>query len=362
MTSIVGGVQIKKIYIIFLFIILIFAAYCVNSIFNQHSQVTSSDYNKSNVTLFFTGDVMLGRGVDGILASGQNVFSNIDPLFLNSDGVIVNLEDPLTTSSVNFKKTVPLKANPIYTPVLKNNNIIVACLANNHIMDYGDTGLTDTANALKSNGINYTGAGDNLNQATQPVYLNIKGRKIAILNFLDNSTFTEFLPSEMPGATVNSPGYAPANWTIIKQRIDESKMNSDITIVVFHYGNEYSATPNPSQIELSHECIDEGADMVIGSHPHVIQKIESYKGKPIFYSLGNFVFDQSNPATHSSLMVEMDLSGNVAKVIVHPISLVNSMPRPMDNTTSTTLLEQLKNQNSLNMTIQGGYGILTFPI
>ena len=350
----VGGVQIKKIYIIFLFIILIFAAYGVNSIFNQHSLVNSSNYNKSNVTLFFTGDVMLGRGVDGILASGQNVFSNVDPLFLNADAVIVNLEDPMTTSSVNFKKTVPLKANPIYASVLKKNNIVVACLANNHIMDYGNTGLTDTINALKSNGINYTGAGDNLNQATQPVYLNIKGRKIAILNFLDNSSFTEFLPSEMPGATVNSPGYAPANWTIIKQRIDESKKNSDITVVVFHYGNEYSTTPNPSQIELSHECIDEGADMVIGSHPHVIQEIESYKGKPIFYSLGNFVFDQSNPATHSSLMVEMDMIGNEAKIIVHPIILVSSIPQQMDNSSCKALLEKLKSQSSLNITIEDG--------
>jgi len=146
----VGGVQIKKKYIIFLFIILIFAAYGVNSIFNQHSTITSSNYNKSNVTLFFTGDVMLGRGVDGILASGQNVFGNVDPLFLNADAVVVNLEDPMTTSSVNFKKTVPLKANPIYAPILKKNNIEVACLANNHIMDYGNTGLTDTINALKS--------------------------------------------------------------------------------------------------------------------------------------------------------------------------------------------------------------------
>jgi gamma-polyglutamate biosynthesis protein CapA len=332
----------------------------MNSFFNQNSDFTNSNVTQSNVTIFFTGDVMLGRGVDGLLARGQNVFRNVDPMFLNADAVVINLEDPMTNSSINFKKTVPLKANPIYAPLLKKNNIVVACLANNHIMDYGNTGLTDTINTLKSNGINYTGAGYNIDQATQPVYLNIKGRKIAVLNFLDNSSFTEFLPSEMPSATINSPGYAPADWNIIKQRIDESKNNSDITIVVFHYGNEYSTTPNPSQIELSHECIDEGADMVIGSHPHVIQKIESYKGKPIFYSLGNFVFDQSNIATHSSLMLEMNMVGNETKIIVHPMTLVNSIPRPMDNTTSIALLNQLKSQSSLNMTIEGGNGIITF--
>ena len=334
----------------------------MNSFFNQKNIINSSDVTKSNVTMYFTGDVMLGRGVNGILARGQNVFRNVDPLFLNADAVVVNLEDPLTTSSNNLKHTVPLKANPIYTHVLKDNNVVVTCLANNHIMDYGNTGLTDTINALKTNGINYTGAGENLDQATQPVYLNIKGRKIAILNFMDNSSFTEFLPSEMPAATINGPGYAPADWNIIKQRIDESKNNSDVTVVVFHYGNEYSTTPNPSQIDLSHKCIDEGADMVIGSHPHVIQEIESYKGKPIFYSLGNFVFDQSNPATHSSLMVEMDMVGNEAKIIVHPMILFSNIPQQMDNSSGTALLEKLKSQSALNMTIENGEGILTFPI
>ncbi len=334
----------------------------MNSFFNQKNIINSSDVTKSNVTMYFTGDVMLGRGVNGILARGQNVFRNVDPLFLNADAVVVNLEDPLTTSSNNLKQTVPLKANPIYTHILKDNNVVVTCLANNHIMDYGNTGLTDTINALKTNGINYTGAGENLDQATQPVYLNIKGRKIAILNFMDNSSFTEFLPSEMPAATINGPGYAPADWNIIKQRIDESKNNSDVTVVVFHYGNEYSTTPNPSQIDLSHKCIDEGADMVIGSHPHVIQEIESYKGKPIFYSLGNFVFDQSNPATHSSLMVEMDMVGNEAKIIVHPMILFSNIPQQMDNSSGTALLEKLKSQSALNMTIENGEGILTFPI
>ena len=229
-------------------------------------------------------------------------------------------------------------------------------------MDYGNKGLNDTINTLQNNGINYTGAGENLEQATKPVYLNIKGRKIAILNFMDNSSFTEFQPSELPGATINSSGYAPADWNIIKKRIDESKNNSDVTVVVFHYGNEYSTTPNPSQINLSHKCIDEGADMVIGSHTHVIQEIESYKGKPIFYSLGNFVFDQSNPATHSSLMVEMDMVGNQTNIIVHPMILVGSIPCQMDNTSATALLEKLKSQTSLNMTIDDGKGILTFPI
>ena len=351
----------KKIYFFILILILVITAFSVYSFYNQKYVTTSSNVSKSNVTLYFTGDVMLGRGVDNLLESGQNVFRDVDPLFLNSDGAIVNLEDPLTTSTTNFKQSVPLKANPNYTHELKDNNVIVTCLANNHIMDYGDLGLNNTISALQSNGLNYTGAGQNLNQATTPVNLNIKGQKIAVLNYMDNSSFTGFLPSELPAATLDSPGYAPADWNVIKKNIDESKNNSDLTVVVFHYGNEYSTVPNPSQIDLSHKCIDEGADMVIGSHPHVIQPIEIYKGKPIFYSLGNFVFDQSNVATHSSLMVELNLVGNEAKVVVHPMILVGSIPRPMDNSSGTAILEKL-NSPSLNMTINGGYGYLTFPL
>ncbi len=351
----------RKIYFLIIILLAVIAFFIIYSLYNQNTSKTSSSVSKSNVTLYFTGDVMLGRGVDGILASGQNVFRDVDPLFLNSDGAIVNLEDPLTTSSTNFKQTIPLKANPNYTHILKDNNVIVTCLANNHIMDYGNLGLNNTLSTLQSNGLNYTGAGQNLDQATTPVYLNIKGRKIAVLNFMDNSSFTGFLPSEMPAATTNSPGYAPADWNIIKKEINESKKNSDVTVVVFHYGNEYSTVANPSQIQLSHECIDEGADMVIGSHAHVIEPIESYKGKPIFYSLGNFVFDQSNEATHSSLMVELNLVGNQARVVVHPMILVGSIPRPMDNSSSTAILDKL-NSPSLNMTVNGGFGYLTFPL
>jgi poly-gamma-glutamate synthesis protein (capsule biosynthesis protein) len=353
---------LKKLYILILFLVVLLAAYGWGNLFKQKNIEQSSNVSKSNVTLFFTGDVMLGRGVDGILSNGRNVFQNVEPSFKNSDGAIINLEGPFTTSSSNFKQNIPLKANPNYAHVLKDNNIVVACLANNHIMDYGSKGLADTISSLKSSGVNYTGAGDNLEQATKLVYLNVKGRKITVLNFMDNKTFTEFSASEMAAATSNSSGYAPADWNTIKNRIDEAKNNSDATVVVFHYGNEYSTSPNTSQIELSHKCIDEGADMVIGSHAHVIQKVESYNGKPIFYSLGNFVFDQSNPNTHSSLMVEMQLVGNEAKVTVHPMVLVGSIPRPMDNTSGIQLLNKLKSQSSLNMTIEGGNGVLTFPL
>jgi poly-gamma-glutamate synthesis protein (capsule biosynthesis protein) len=353
----------KKAAIIILLLVILLAAYGVNSLLSSSSKTSmSTSVSKSNITMYFAGDVMLGRNVEGVLANGQNVFANVDEMFKNSDGAVINLEDPMTTSGTPYKSTIPLKANPAYAHVLKDNNIIVACIANNHIMDYGDKGLNDTITALKSNGINYTGAGNNIDQASKPVYLNIKDRKIAILNYMDNTTFTGFSASEMAAATPASAGYAPADPNLIKNDIDEAKKNSDMVIVVFHYGNEYSTQPNSYQVTLSHECIDDGADMVIGSHPHVIQTIETYNGKPIFYSLGNFVFDMSNSATHESLMVEMDLNNNTANIKVHPMVLVNYMPQLMNNASSNQLLENLKNESPVNMTINGGEGTISFPI
>ena len=153
--------NVKKIYFLILILILVITAFGIYSLYQKYV-ITSSNVSKSNVTLYFTGDVMLGRGVDNLLGSGQNVFRDVDPLFLNSDGAIVNLEDPLTTSTTNFKLTVPLKANPKYTYELKDNNVIVTCLANNHIMDYGDLGLNNTISALQSNGLKITQVQDKI--------------------------------------------------------------------------------------------------------------------------------------------------------------------------------------------------------
>lgn len=268
---------------------------------------------------------MLGRTVSTVLDS-EDVFQDLKQLFKTSDLVVINLESPFTTSTQNLKQSIPLQADPKYAQVLKDNNINVVCLANNHIMDYGSGGLNDSIATLKKYNISYIGAGENLQKATEPAYFNVNNTKVAILNFFDITTFTEFSESEMPPATNNTPGFAPADWNIVKERIDQAKNKSDIVVVVFHYGNEYSTTPNQYQESLSRKSIDEGADLVVGSHPHVPQRVESYNGKLIFYSLGNCVFDQSNTATLDSMVVELKVLNGSAGVTLYPIHIVNSIP------------------------------------
>ena len=151
----------------------------------------------------------------------------------------------------------------------------------------------------------------------------------------------------MPKATVNSAGYSAYNETLAAQEIQAAKGNgSDYVIVYMHYGNEYSRSPNEAQKNISHQCIDNGADIVIGSHTHVTQGVEMYKGKPIFYNLGNFIFDQSNSATHRAYFLNIQLVNDTAEVTMYPINLVGYLPQFMSPEDGTELLEELNPQCS----------------
>jgi len=356
----------KKIYLgIILLLLVTSGAFLISFSHFNVSLTAMNQYGSSqssNVTMVFTGDVMFGRGVGAVLNSNQNIFGDLKPIFKGSDLVVVNLESPFTNSNINFKKTVPLKADPKFAHILKDNNVDLVGLANNHIMDYGPVGLNDTLTTLDKYNITHMGAGENLQEALQPAYFNINGKKIAIINFIDLTTFQGFSNSELPPATNNSPGSAPAEWNIVKNSIDTAKNQSDIVIVFFHYGNEYSFSPNKYQTDLSRKCIDEGADLVVGSHPHVPQEIESYKGKLIFYSLGNCVFDQSNPITKNSMIVQLQIVNGNADFTVIPIHIANSIPRIMDNSQANTFLNKINLESNIKMNIENGKGILNMSI
>jgi len=350
--------MIKKTYLIGILLLALFVALSVFFILPNEQ---APQLQASNITIVFTGDVMLGRGVDAILAE-ENVFEDLKPIFNRADLVVINLEAPFTNSEKNVKQTIPLKADPKYAHILNDNNIDVACLANNHIMDYGERGFYDCIAALRKYNISYVGAGENLEKAAQPIYSDVDNKKIAIISFIDKDSFLEFSEAEIPAATDKSPGSAPAQWELIKKSINMAKGQSDIVIVTFHYGNEFSRTPNKNQYELSRKCIDEGADLVIGHHPHVLQGIENYKGKLIFYSLGNCVFDAITPACQESMIVEFRISNGNAQVILHPIYITNCCPRIMDDRDAENLLEDLKALSDADISIQDGKGKLSAKI
>lgn len=196
---------------------------------------------------------------------------------------VLNLEGALVkTDTPNHKKRGPnLAHSSTSVEILKKMNTIGVCLANNHMMDYEEKGLEKTIVLLEENQIKHCGAGKNLNEAIQPMFLD---GNIYICNYGWNIEETQY-------ATNTRAGCAPKKENVILKQIENLRKNKKAKIIVqLHWGFEYNLFPMPLDRKLAYKIIDAGADMVIGHHPHCIQCFETYKEKPIYYSLGNFYF------------------------------------------------------------------------
>ena len=321
------------------------------------------DLGHDDVSIAVTGDVMFGRKMPAVLDSGESPFRFVENVTKNADVLLVNFENPVTTSSYAVKGDVPLKANPKYTYLLANaNDNVVASQANNHALDYGEAGLNESIKNLKDAGIYAIGAGNNINEATQPVTIESGDRKITILNYMDADNFREY-SGVMDPATANSSGYSAYDTELAQRQVQEARENgSSIIIAYLHYGNEYSRSPNENQIKISHELINDGADIVIGSHTHVTQGVEMYNGKPIFYNLGNFIFDQSNPATHTSYFLNLALHEDNCTVTLYPTYLSNYLPHFMDAESGKALINILYPHTDQLKVNDDGTGELTFRL
>lgn len=199
---------------------------------------------------------------------------------------VINLEGPITDNISKIKKRGEhLKQGRLSLDILKSWNVIGVCLANNHIMDYGEEGLKDTIRILQDNNIQYLGAGLNLDEAIKPLEFNDEGRKIILFNYAWNV-------EEAVYAKKKRAGCAPKREKLILGQIKQSRLKNPTSkiICVLHWGFEYNLLPMPIDIDLAHKIADSGADFIIGGHPHNIQPIEKYKQSFICYSLGNAYF------------------------------------------------------------------------
>ena len=343
--------NIKKILVIILVILL---AIAIGSTVLFDGGILKEE-PKENVSIAVTGDVMFARNMPGVLSLDSSPFTGVSNVTSNVDLLLINFENAATYSSDAVKGDVPLKCDPSYVPLAKGNNNTVAALANNHACDYGITGMEDTIEYLKEAGITPIGAGENENEAHAPANIMIKGRNITILNYMDSDNFAEYGYDVMPYANGSSPGYSAYDSEVAQKQINESRANgSDFVIVLMHYGNEYSRSPNERQVNISHELIDYGADVVIGSHPHVTQGIEMYNGKPIFYSLGNFIFDQAREDTHIAYFVKFDLVNDTCICTIYPVYISGYLPQFMDPSSGKALLSELSPQcDELEITDEG---------
>jgi gamma-polyglutamate biosynthesis protein CapA len=219
----------------------------------------------------------IGNGIGSSMERLISYYSvNENNPFLNSDIVFCNLEAPLSMNQENIKK--PFEGNPAVLQLMKILNITVVSIANNHMLDHGEVPFEITRAELEENRFNHIGSIDG--KISKIVFSECQGKKFAFAAF--NAV------NDHPGSRL----IAPLDREILFNTLHEINLHHpDLILFSIHWGNEYVAWPSPVQADLAHELIDNGVNIIIGHHPHVVQPVEKYNGGIIFYSLGNFMFD-----------------------------------------------------------------------
>jgi poly-gamma-glutamate synthesis protein (capsule biosynthesis protein) len=234
-------------------------------------------------------------------------------LISSADIAIANFENPAPNDPSWHTKGTVFSADPALVDGLVDAGLDYVSLANNHIRDAGGTGVLQTIKNLTKRGLKVSGAGKNLAAARKPAVLEAGGVKVAILAYDAIAGYYH--------ATATKIGSAPLKATYVKQDVAAArKAGAELVIVFPHWGTEYDPTPFASQQKLARMILDNGADMVIGNHAHWAAAMEIYKGKPIWYALGNFVFDQT--------WSEPTMEGITLELTFHDKDLVQVRMRP----------------------------------
>ncbi|OIO20162.1 MAG: AmmeMemoRadiSam system protein B [Candidatus Magasanikbacteria bacterium CG_4_9_14_0_2_um_filter_41_10] len=239
--------------------------------------VSGKPVETKTVSLLSVGDIMLDRSValkmgsTGLSLVLDTLAGNEGRFFRGIDIISGNLEGPFVQKRIETSKEIAFRFDPRLAPQLRSYGFNMVTLANNHMLDMGRAGVPETEQVLKHSGIDFYGDAYVVSSSSL-FYKEIHGKTIAFLGFND---------------TFNSLNEATAI-----ALVEEAKEQSDVVVLNIHWGVEYQESSYPRQQYLAHTFIDHGVDLIIGHHPHVVQEMEIYNNRPIFYSLGNFIFDQ----------------------------------------------------------------------
>ena len=242
-------------------------------------------------------------------------------LISSADLALANMEESAPTHFSFHAHGTVFTGDPALIAGIARAGIDVASVASTHIGDGGRAGILQTMAGLRKYGIVPFGAGPNLAAARQPAIFERGGVKVAILGY-------DGISSKYYGAAATTIGDAPLNGSYIKADVAAARAAGAQVVIVFpHWGIEYTFGPSPAQQRLGRLMIDAGADMVIGNHPHWVQSVEIYKGKPIWYSLGNFTFDQSwSEPTLEGVTLELTFRGeSLVQAWMNPHILVRAV-------------------------------------
>lgn len=326
------------------------ASNTANKVTPQSTIVPTKAAEDIEITLSSAGDCTLGMddktdfslSLPGTLKKYNYdysyFFKNVLDIFKNDDITTVNLETTFTNSTAKRDKgsgtQYNFKGSPDFAKILTSGSIEAVNISNNHIYDFGDKGFEDTLTALKSENINYFGENNKYIKE-------VKGIKLGFLGYGGWSDSDSFLEK-------------------VKSDIQDLKNQNCIVIINFHWGIENEYTPNDVQKHIAHFAIDNGADLIIGHHPHVIESVEKYNNKIICYSMGNFCFGgNTNPTDKDTFILQTKfkihdnkLSSYGIKIIPCSISSVDYIndycPTPVSDNKKTDILNKL-NKLSINL-------------
>ena len=277
------------------------------------------------------GDIMLARTIGEMIESEgiEAPFAFTADTLSTADITLGNLECSISTRGTPEDKKYTFRAPLAAAESLQSAGFDLVSLSNNHILDYGPRALEDTLAELTANDIRTVGAGMDNSEAYKPVFFEVNGLRLAFLAFTDvPNTDYDYLAWE---AGPERPGIAWAHAEQIESGIRDAKTQADLVIVLFHNGYEIIQKVSDLQQQAAHLAVDSGADLVIGSHPHVLQRIEEYNGSLIVYSMGNFVFDNFLfPPNYSAILsVTLNKEGVESYELIDVVVQLNGVPQVM---------------------------------
>jgi len=295
------------------------------SIVSPKVQRNEENEEERIVKVFAVGDVMLDRGVEvKILNPGKGDFKfpflNIKDYLNEADILFGNLEGSVSERGVRVGSIYSFRMNPKVFDGINYAGFDIFSLANNHMFDYTRIALEDTMNYLKENDIDYVGAGFNEEEAFSLKVKEVNGTKIGFLAYLglgppswrsyNNNSGMAWVSQEEIG--------------LLSKEIEKASQEVDILFVSLHAGIEYSQEPSDFQKEFARMCIDSGADVFLGHHPHVVQRVEEYNDGWIAYSLGNFVFDQYfSKETMEGMILEIVIINDKIENVTERKTIIN---------------------------------------
>jgi poly-gamma-glutamate synthesis protein (capsule biosynthesis protein) len=295
-------------------------------------------------TIIFVGDIMLDRAVERLMKKNSFLypFEKISQFLKGTDLTFGNLEGPIVKNPPNFSDdSLQFAFYPEAIEGLKFANFNLLSLANNHTLNMGKSGLKQTREFLKKENINFVG--DPLKCGDEFLF-----QKDKIIFFAFNKTFPSNCPNEEIIETIKSV---------------KTQNSENFLIVSVHWGNEYQIKSSAFQQKLARKIIDVGADLIIGHHPHVVQEIEIYNNKLIFYSLGNFVFDQYfSEQTQQGLAVGLEINENKLVFRLFPIQSKLSQPFLMEQDQAKKFLEKLSERSSEDLAEEIKKGVIEIKL